>query len=56
MSPLKYMEKMLRKHSRNLERERERNAPEDVLKHIEKKISYYAAAVAALEVYNAENI
>ena len=49
MSALKYMEKMLRKHSRSLERETERNAPEDVLRNLEKKIGYYAKAVEALK-------
>lgn len=55
MTPLEYMEKMLRKQQSNLAKETERNAPKDVLRHIKKKISYYEAAVAALEERNAEN-
>ena len=50
MTPLEYMKKMLLKQKLNLKKETERGAPEDVLKHIEKKIGYYEAAVAALEV------
>ena len=49
MTPLEYMNKMLTKQKTNLEKEIARNAPKDVLKHIQKKINYYAAAVAALE-------
>ena len=50
MTPLEYMNKMLTKQKLNLEKETERNAPKDVLRHIRKKIGYYEAAVAALEV------
>lgn len=49
MTPLEYMEKMLRKQQSNLEKEIARNAPKDVLRHVKKKIGYYEAAVAALE-------
>ena len=49
MTPLEYMEKMLRKQKTNLDKEIARNAPKDVLRHIRKKIGYYEAAVAALE-------
>ena len=49
MTPLEYMNKMLLKQQKNLEKETERNAPKDVLRHIKKKIGYYEAAVAALE-------
>ena len=52
MTPLEYMEKMLNKQKLNLEKETERNAPKDVLRHIRKKIGYYEAAVAALEKEN----
>lgn len=48
MTPLEYMEKMLRKQQSNLEKETARNAPKDVLRHVKKKIGYYEAAVAAL--------
>ena len=48
MTPLEYMEKMLNKQKKNLEKETERNAPKDVLRHINKKIRYYEAAVEAL--------
>ena len=49
MTPLEYMNKMLTKQKLNLEKEMERNAPKDVLRHVKKKIGYYGAAVAALE-------
>ena len=49
MTPLEYMEKMLRKQQSNIEKETTRNAPKDVLRHVKKKIGYYEAAVAALE-------
>ena len=55
MTPLEYMNKMLLKQKKNLEKETDRDAPKDVLRHIRKKIGYYEAAVAALEVYDAEN-
>ena len=48
MTPLEYMNKMLTKQKKNLEKETERNAPKDVIRHINKKIGYYEAAVAAL--------
>ena len=49
MTPLEYMNKMLLKQKTNLEKETNRNAHKDVLRHIKKKIGYYEAAVAALE-------
>ena len=55
MTPLEYMEKMLRKQQSNLEKEMARNARKNVLRHVKKKIGYYEAAVAALEERNAEN-
>lgn len=54
MTPLEYMEKMLLKQKRNLEKETERGAPKDVLRHINKKINYYAAAVEALAANEVE--
>ena len=49
MTPLEYMEKMLKKQEANLEKEIARNAPKDVLRHVKKKIGYYEAAVDALK-------
>ena len=45
MTALEYMERQLKKHSMNLERERKRGAPEEVLDRIALKISYYEEAV-----------
>lgn len=48
MTALEYMEKQLQKHRRNFEKEWDRGAPEDMLKHILEKIEHYSAAVEAL--------
>lgn len=48
MNAIDYMEKQERRHRRNLEREKERAAPEEILARIALKIEYYAAAVEAL--------
>lgn len=45
MTALEYMERQLKKHTMNLERERKRGAPEEVLDDIALKISYYEEAV-----------
>ena len=49
MTALEYMEKQLSKHSANLLRETNRNAPEEVLHNIRAKIGYYTEAVEALK-------
>lgn len=49
MTPLEYMNKMLAKQKLNLEKEMERNAPKNVIRHVKKQIGYYEAAIAALE-------
>lgn len=41
MTTLEYMEKQLRKHEKDLEVERMRNAPSEVLGNIQKKIEHY---------------
>ena len=50
MTALEYMEKQLQKHTDNWHREAERNAPDEVMDNIEKKISYYEQAVEALRM------
>ena len=52
MTPLEYMNKMLLKQKTNLNKETDRGAPKDVIRHINKKIGYYEAAVKALEKEN----
>jgi hypothetical protein len=47
MTTLEYMEKQVKKHRINYEREAARNAPEDALLHIREKIGHYEAAVQA---------
>ena len=49
MTALEYMERQLQKHRTNLECESARGVPEEQLQNIEKKISYYEAAVDALK-------
>lgn len=48
MTPLEYMERRLKKHWLDLERESARRASPEVLENIRKKIGYYEAAVEAL--------
>ena len=48
MTALEYMEKQVQKHRQNFLREYDRNAPDEVLANIRKKISYYEEAVKAL--------
>ena len=48
MTPLEYMKRQLMKHRANLQREAARGVPEETLKNIRAKISYYEAAVEAL--------
>lgn len=50
MSALEYMEKQLKKHRSNFDREFFRGASEDVLRNICLKIGYYETAVAALKL------
>lgn len=52
MTALEYMNRQIVKHKLNHDREFARNAPEEVLENIRKKIEYYTAAAEALE--NAE--
>ena len=49
MTALEYMEKQVKKHTMNFEREFARNAPEEVLCNIALKINYYEEAVEALK-------
>jgi hypothetical protein len=49
MTAIEYMEKQLQTHRRNLERESARGVPEDMIRNIENKISFYEAAVTALK-------
>ena len=49
MTAIDYMEKQLRKNQRIYNSEFKRGAPEEILRNIEKKISYYQAAVDALK-------
>ena len=51
MSALEFMRKELDRNKKNLFREFERNAPDDVIENIEKKIGYYDAACEALELF-----
>lgn len=55
MAALDYMEKQLDKHRKNYERELARGVPEEMLQRIRAKISYYEAAVNALEKRRAVN-
>lgn len=48
MTALEYMEKQLRKHRMNYERELNRGVPEDMLFNIALKCGYYKAAADAL--------
>ena len=52
MTALEYMERQLRRHVLNHAQESGRGVPEEQLANIEKKIGYYAAAVAALKEVN----
>ena len=56
MTALEYMEKQLIKHQRNYESEKKRGVPEEMLNNIAKKISYYAAAVDALNRVDGKEI
>ena len=49
MTALEYMEKQLKKHRANYERETARGVPEKVLNDILAKIGYYEVAVEALK-------
>lgn len=49
MTALEYMEKQLRKHQLNYERESARGVSEKMLDDIRAKIGYYEAAVEALK-------
>ena len=48
MTALEYMEKQVKKHQQNLERESARGACAEILNHIFAKIEYYKQAVEAL--------
>lgn len=49
MTALEYMEKQLRRHLRNFERESKRGVPTEMLDAIAQNASYYEAAVEALK-------
>lgn len=48
MTALEYMERQLKKHRMNLERESCRNVPSDMIYSIIAKVHHYEAAVEAL--------
>lgn len=48
MTALEYMKRQVQKHRQNFDRESSRGVPEEMLRNIRKKISYYEAAVEAL--------
>ena len=50
MTALEYMEKQVSKHSKDLFRETDRGAPQEVLDNIKLKIGYYKQAVEALRM------
>ena len=49
MTAIEYMEKQLKKHLIDYEREIVRGVPEEVIHNIENKIGYYEAAIKALK-------
>lgn len=49
MTTLEYMEKQLKKHKNNLQREMKRNAPFEVVNNISNKLGYYAEVVDILK-------
>ena len=49
MTALEYMERQVKKHRMNLERESCRDVPSDMIHNIIAKIHYYEAAVEALK-------
>lgn len=51
MSTLEYMEKQVKKHTINYERETRRGAPQEILDNIKLKIGHYEVAVKALLEY-----
>ena len=55
MTALEYMEKQLMKHQVNYYREKNRGASAEMLDNINRKISYYEAAVEALRKVGADN-
>ena len=48
MTALEYMERQIKKHSQNFEREFRRGVPKEQLYNIMEKISHYKAAADAL--------
>ena len=49
MTTLEYMERQVKKHQINYERETARHVPEEMLHNIQAKINHYQAAVEALK-------
>ena len=49
MTALDYMKRQVLKHHMNYERESARGVPEEMLQNIQRKITYYEAAVEALK-------
>lgn len=49
MTTLEYMERQVKKHRINYEREAARGVPEEMLRNIQAKIGHYEAAVRALK-------
>lgn len=52
MTTLEYMEKQLKHHVINLERETKRNAPKEQIENIALKVGYYNQAIIALRLFN----
>ena len=48
MTTLEYMEKELKRHKLNLEREIQRNVPAEQIENIKKKVGYYTEVCEAL--------
>ena len=48
MTAIEYMERQVQKHRQNFDRESARGVPEEMLRNIRSKISYYEAAVEAM--------
>ena len=54
MTTLEYIEKQIRNHTLNLERETKRGVPQEMLDNIKKKIGYYEEARDALKKVGAK--
>lgn len=50
MSTLEFMEKELNRHKSNLDRETRRNAPEEHIENLKKKVGYYTEVCEVLRL------